>query len=77
MNITSKKVQKALKELNSIDGLYCYDLRTENEQPHLTSKKYHLYAPVFNGYRKTNSFGVYIESFNTQKDFVDWVEKIK
>ena len=75
MQVTNKKAQQALEQLNNISELYVYDLRTDNEQPHLTSKKYHLYAPVSNGYGKTNSFGAYVESFNTIKEFLEYVEE--
>jgi hypothetical protein len=77
MKITNKKVDQAIRDLETLFPNNAYDLRDDNVVPHKTSKKYVLYAPVLNGLGKTSTYGAFVEGFNTQNEFIEWVEDMK
>ena len=77
MLVENKKVKQAIKKLHELKLENVYELRTENTVTHRTNKKYILYAPVLNGLGKTNMYGAYINSFDTQNEFVKWVDEFK
>lgn len=73
MRVSNKRVEEAISLLEESFGEnFSFDLRTENDVPHMTSKKYILYAPKWEG-TTSGAYGKYIESFDTQKEFVNWV----
>lgn len=74
MRVNNKKVNAAIEKLDKLDGLnYGYSLETRNSRPDLSSKKYHLYVSVLNGYSNLNDRPV--ESFDTIKEFLQYVDK--
>lgn len=79
MKINNIKVREALQKLENLTenkGTAGYYLDTYNSRPDLSSKKYHLYAQVI-GFMQAQKDYV-LESFNTQKEFIDYVNsKIK
>ena len=67
-----KKVNEAINRLNSLSELNTgYYLSTYNARPDKSSKKYHLYVKVVNGYQEIND--TIVESFNSQKEFIEYV----
>jgi hypothetical protein len=67
-----KKVNEAINRLNSLSELNTgYYLSTYNARPDKSSKKYHLYVKVVNGYQAIND--TIVESFNSQKEFIEYV----
>lgn len=73
MRVSDKKVNAAIEKLNKLNGLnYGYSLETRNSRPDLSSKKYHLYVSVLNGYSNLNDRPV--ESFDTIKEFLQYAE---
>lgn len=73
MRVNNKKVNAAIEKLDKLDSLnYGYYLDTYNTRPDLSSKKYHLYVSVLNGYSNLNDRPV--ESFNTIKEFLQYAD---
>lgn len=73
MRVSNKEVNAAIEKLDKLDGLNCgYYLDTYNTRPDLSSKKYHLYVNVSNGYQNQNLKPV--ESFDTIKEFLQYAE---
>ena len=73
MRVNNKKVNAAIEKLDKLDGLnYGYSLETRNSRPDLSSKKYHLYVSVLNGYSNLNDRPV--ESFDTIKEVLQYAE---
>ena len=75
MKIRNKKVNAAIAALEARNPNYSFELRTENTRPDMTSGRYVLYAPVFDGYAGCGPYGTFIEGFRTQKDFIEWAMK--
>ena len=72
MRVNNKKVNEAIEKLNNLSELSTgYYLSTYNARPDKSSKKYHLYVKVVNGYQAINDTPV--ESFNSQKEFINYV----
>ena len=72
MKINNKKVNEVINRLNSLSELNTgYYLSTYNASPDKSSKKYHLYVKVVNGYQAIND--TIVESFNSQKEFIEYV----
>ena len=72
MKINNKKVNEAINRLNSLSELNTgYYLDTYNSRPDLSNKKYHLYVSVINGMAAQRETRV--ESFRTQKEFIEYV----
>ena len=72
MKINNKKVNEVINRLNSLSELNTgYYLSTYNARPDKSSKKYHLYVKVVNGYQAIND--TIVESFNSQKEFIEYV----
>lgn len=73
MRVSNIKVNTAIEKLDKLDSLnYGYYLDTCNSRPDLSSKKYHLYVNVLNGYRNQNLKPV--ESFDTIKEFLQYAD---
>nr|DAR84870.1 MAG TPA: hypothetical protein [Caudoviricetes sp.] len=72
MRVNNKKVNEAINRLDSLSELNSgYYLSTYNARPDKSSKKYHLYVKVVNGYQAIND--TLVESFNSQKEFINYV----
>ena len=72
MRVNNKKVNEAINRLENLSELNGgYYLSTYNARPDKSSKKYHLYIQVANGYHLAND--TIVESFNTQKEFISYV----
>nr|DAN24959.1 MAG TPA: hypothetical protein [Caudoviricetes sp.] len=72
MRVNNIKVNTAIEKLDKLNNLnYGYYLDTYNSRPDLSSKKYHLYVNVLNGYQNQNSKPV--KSFDTIKEFLQYV----
>ena len=73
MRVNNVKVNAAIEKLNKLSKFtYGYYLDTWNSRPDLSSKKYHLYVNVLNGYQNQNLKPV--ESFDTIKEFLQYVD---
>lgn len=74
MRVNNVKVNTAIEKLDKLSEFtYGYYLDTYNTRPDLSSKKYHLYVSVLNGYSNLNDRPV--ESFDTIKEFLQYVDK--
>nr|DAO60932.1 MAG TPA: hypothetical protein [Herelleviridae sp.] len=72
MRVNNVKVNTAIEKLDKLSKFtYGYYLDTYNTRPDLSSKKYHLYVNVLNGYQNQNTKPV--ESFDTIKEFLQYV----
>ena len=72
MRVNNKKVNEVIEKLNNLSELNGgYYLSTYNARPDKSSKKYHLYVQVVNGYQMDND--TIVESFNSQKEFIEYV----
>lgn len=72
MRVNNKKVNEAINRLENLSELNGgYYLSTYNARPDRSSKKYHLYVKVVNGYQAIDD--KIVESFNTQKEFINYV----
>lgn len=72
MRVNNKKVNEAINRLENMSELNGgYYLSTYNARPDKSSKKYHLYVKVVNGYQAIND--TLVESFNSQKEFIEYV----
>lgn len=74
MRVSNNNVNTAIEKLDKLSKFtYGYYLDTYNNRPDLSSKRYHLYVNVLNGYQNQNSKPV--ESFDTIKEFLQYVDK--
>ena len=73
MRVANKKVIEAVKKLEKFENDF-YDLRTDNVRPDKFDDKYILYRVTKNNERCTGTYGLPIMDFNTQKDFIEFVE---
>lgn len=73
MKINNKKVNEAIAKLNVNGNIY--SLRTENTRPdRFHSGKYFLYQQADTGMACPGTYGMLIEAFNTQNEFVEYTE---
>lgn len=73
MRVNNVKINTAIEKLDKLSKFtYGYYLDTYNTRPDLSSKKYHLYVNVLNGYQNQNSKPV--ESFDTIKEFLQYAD---
>lgn len=73
MKINNKKVNEAIAKLNVNGSIY--SLRTENTRPdRFHSGKYFLYQQADAGMACSGTYGTLIEAFNTQNEFIEYVE---
>lgn len=73
MKINNKKVNEAIAKLNVNGNIYA--LRTENTRPdRFHSGKYFLYQQADTGMACPGTYGMLIEAFNTQNEFIEYVE---
>lgn len=78
MKISNKKINKAIEKLEKIEKGNKYQIRTENIRPDQLKKKYYLYLYSEQGIGCSYSpYGQLIEGFNTQKEFVEYVNEIE
>ena len=73
MRVNNIKVNTAIEKLDQLSKFtYGYYLDTWNSRPDLSSKKYHLYVNMLDGYPNQNSKPV--ESFDTIKEFLKYAD---
>lgn len=73
MRVSNIKVNTAIEKLDQLSKFtHVYYLDTWNSRPDLSSKKYHLYVNMLDGYQNQNLKPV--ESFDTIKEFLKYAD---